>query len=176
MLPAGAPCSWRQAIRRPRQRPPTPPPARGPGPTAALSPPPPAGHFCLRRPDFSPRWMLSHLYSFNWNVSACLFLHMEIDFSLLFVAYIAFLLQHFLGVLGIFPQMARLRPERRQFNEFVTNGAETAAGPVPIQKFLANLRPTHRKHGMAKRQGSPLAKAINKGGYQIRQIYGQHKD
>ncbi|MBB6557890.1 hypothetical protein HNP48_000554 [Acidovorax soli] len=162
-----------------------PPPVCGPGPTAALSPPlfgvrsgygaqrPSADIcFCLRRPDFSPRWTLSHLYSFNWNVSACFLLPYGNRFSLLFVAYIACLLRGFLGVLGIFPQMARLRPERRQFNEFVTNGAETAAEPVPIQKFLANLRPTHRKHGMANRQDSLLEKSINKSRYKTDRYTG----
>jgi hypothetical protein len=48
-----------------------------------------------------------------------------------------------------FTQMRALPPELRRFNEFVTNGIETDLRPEQIKKFLANLRPTNRKHGTA---------------------------
>jgi hypothetical protein len=52
-------------------------------------------------------------------------------------------------ILRSFAQLGALLRNLHQFNEFVTNGLETALGPEKFRKFLANLRPTNRKHTAA---------------------------
>ena len=44
------------------------------------------------------------------------------------------------------PSLGGLLRKPREFNEFVTDGLETALGHEKIKKFLANLRPTNRQH------------------------------
>lgn len=43
-----------------------------------------------------------------------------------------------------------------EFNEFVTNGLETASEPAQTKKFLANLRSTDRRHAAKNQAGSEL--------------------
>lgn len=64
-----------------------------------------------------------------------------------------------LVILRSFTRLCRLKNRPHQFNEFVTNGPETAPGPEKIKKFLANLRPTNRKHSAA--QAGSALNAIN---------------